>query len=478
MESAITDNEIDFSKANKRPQILAALAAAFSAFVMGTTFGWSSPVQPQLQQNSTLNTVVDQNSTWYIDLDDDQMSWVGSLINIGASVGAICGGYLMDRFGRVFVLMAVSIPFFTGWLFIVLAVDPLMLYVGRLLGGLAAGICCAVAPCYIGEISIPDIRGTVGYFFSTNIGLGILFTQILGLGLDWRFISGVCAITPLVLFALLYFVPESPYFLVKNNKIDKAAKSLQWLRGNLFNVEAELAQIKSRVIEDKTQQLNLRDFLRPWAYKPILIGIAVMVFQQFSGLNAALFYSVEILQVAGSNLDALVSAVVVIITLLIGNFLGAVVVGRLGRRPLFMISEAIACLSMCVLGSYFYILTNDPEAAKPLAWLPLTSLIVFISGIGMGLGPLPWIISSEVLPAKIRGQGSSIAALANFGLSFIVTKTFIDIQRAVTPAGAFWFYGGFCLLGILFALFLLPETKDKTSEQIEAFFVTPNHNVE
>lgn len=153
-------------------------------------------------------------------------------------------------------------------------------------------------------------------------------------------------------------------------------------------------------------------------------------------------------------------------------------VGRLGRRPLFMISEAIACLSMCVLGSYFYILTNDPEAAKPLAWLPLTSLIVFISGIGMGLGPLPWIISSEVLPAKIRGQGSSIAALANFGLSFIVTKTFIDIQRAVTPAGAFWFYGGFCLLGILFALFLLPETKDKTSEQIEAFFVTPNHNVE
>jgi SP family facilitated glucose transporter-like MFS transporter 8 len=97
--------------------------------------------------------------------------------------------------------------------------------------------------------------------------------------------------------------------------MDKATKSLQWLRGNLFNVEAELAQIKSRVIEDKTQQLNLRDFLRPWAYKPILIGIAVMVFQQFSGLNAALFYSVEILQVAGSNLDALVSAVVVIITL-------------------------------------------------------------------------------------------------------------------------------------------------------------------
>ena len=100
------------------------LIAAFSAFVMGATLGWSSPVQPQLQQNSTLNTVVDHNSTWYINLDDDQMSWVGSLINIGASAGAICGGYLMDRFGRVFILMAVSVPYFTGWLFIFLAVDP------------------------------------------------------------------------------------------------------------------------------------------------------------------------------------------------------------------------------------------------------------------------------------------------------------------------------------------------------------------
>lgn len=94
-----------------------------------------------------------------------------------------------------------------------------MLYIGRLLGGLAAGISCAVAPCYIGEIATPNVRGTVGFFFSTNIGLGILFTSLLGLGLDWRWISGLCAITPLVLFTILYPVPESPYFLVKNGEL-------------------------------------------------------------------------------------------------------------------------------------------------------------------------------------------------------------------------------------------------------------------
>ena len=137
---------------------------------MGAALGWSSPVQPQLQQNSTLNWVTDRSSTWFIYMDDDQISWVGSLINIGAMIGAVCGGFLMDRFGRAFTLMAVAVPYLVGWLLIALAIDPrncfytlftfisktnhlfllVMLYLGRVFGGLAAGVTCAVAPCYIG----------------------------------------------------------------------------------------------------------------------------------------------------------------------------------------------------------------------------------------------------------------------------------------------------------------------------------------
>lgn len=105
-------------------QLYVLLTAAFSAFVMGNTFGWSSPVQPQLQQNSTLNLITDVNSTWYIEMDDDQFSWVGSLINIGASIGALCSGFLIDRFGRSRTLMAMSVPYLIGWLLIALAVNP------------------------------------------------------------------------------------------------------------------------------------------------------------------------------------------------------------------------------------------------------------------------------------------------------------------------------------------------------------------
>lgn len=126
---------------------------------------------------------------------------------------------------------------------------------------------------------------------------------------------------------------------------------------------------------------------------------------------------------------------------------------------------------MFALGIFFYQI--DPESSQAITslnWLPLTSMMVFFAAIGFGLGPLPWLVSSEVLPAKFRGPGSSIVAFSNFAGSFIVTKTFVDLQRLMTHAGVFWFYAGISFVGILFALFLMPETKDRTSDQIQAYF--------
>lgn len=148
-------------------------------------------------------------------------------------------------------------------------------------------------------------------------------------------------------------------------------------------------------------------------------------------------------------------------------------VKRLNRRTLFITAEGLACLSMLALGAFFYCshLDNSP-AVDGLQWLPLTALIVFFAAVGLGLGPLPWLVSSEVLPAKFRGPGSSIVALTNFASSFIVTKTFVDMQRTMSHAGVFWFYSGISFTGMLFGLFVLPETKDQTSDQIQANFRT------
>ena len=152
------------------------------------------------------------------------------------------------------------------------------------------------------------------------------------------------------------------------------------------------------------------------------------------------------------------------------NFIAMLLVQRLRRRTLFLSSAAFTSLSVFMLGGYFYILNNDPATAATLGWLPLVSLIVFIASVAVGISPLAWVVSNEILPARFRGPGSSFAAFTAWMSSFIVTKTFVNVQSSLTTAGAFWIYGCFGAIGILFGIFVLPETKGKTPDEIQAIF--------
>jgi len=144
-------------------------------------------------------------------------------------------------------------------------------------------------------------------------------------------------------------------------------------------------------------------------------------------------------------------------------FTASQLVDRLGRRPLFLVSEVFTCVSVLVMGACFYIKAHDPQTSQWLGWLPLTCLVFFVASYAIGVGPLPWLISSEVLPAKFRGLGGSIVSITNWATSFIVSKTFVDLQRVVTTAGTFWLFGGFCAAGVLFGLLILYETKSNPS---------------
>ena len=157
---------------------------------------------------------------------------------------------------------------------------------------------------------------------------------------------------------------------------------------------------------------------------------------------------------------------------LIAALSSSILVERLGRKILFLVSEGLTCLSVVALGGYFYVLENDPETARKFGWVPLTLLIIFIAVFAAGVGPLPWLVAGEVMPARFKGPGSSIVAFTNWITSFIVTKVFIDMQRSLTNAGTFWVFGSLCFIGILFGIFILPETKGQTPEQIQSLFST------
>ena len=156
--------------------------------------------------------------------------------------------------------------------------------------------------------------------------------------------------------------------------------------------------------------------------------------------------------------------------IIVGVLSSAVLVRRFERRTLFVASSSLSLISLSVLGGYLFALERDPVLVQDLKWLPLCSLIVFISGVGIGLVPLSWLMANEVLPSKFRGPGYSIVCFVFYISGFTVTKTFIDLQRALGSAGSFWFYGGFCAVAVLFGIFVLPETKGKTPEEIQEIF--------
>ncbi|XP_046640468.1 facilitated trehalose transporter Tret1-like isoform X2 [Daphnia pulicaria] len=463
------NSQIDYKNASKGPQIKAAIAGAIGAFILGNIIGWSSPVQPQLQQNSTEIFNETSSSDWiaHIILDDNQMSWVGSLPNLGALFGALGAGFLMDKFGRRFVLMTMSLPYLFACLLLAAAANPGMLYAGRFIGGFAGGICSVVSPTYLREITMPTLRGILGMFFSTFVCSGILVTSLMG-WLNWRLISAISAIFPVILFAAMFFAPESPYYLIK-----AAQKALKRLRGIKYNIGPEINQLEVRLNKELAEKSSPSDLIKPWALKPLIIAVSLMIFQQLSGINAAVYNSVAIFESAGSTLDNLVCAILLNLDQLVVTVASSLLVERLGRRTLFVLSELTMCISLFGLGTFFYLKDNpetDPALVESLGWLPLVSLILFIGAFGIGAGPVPWLMAGELLPDKVKGPGVSIATFTNWFLAFVVTKTFVNIQSAITSAGAFWMFGVCCVIGSLFGLFILPETKGKTQEEIQSLF--------
>jgi len=460
---------LDFSKVPKGPQILAALAAVVGGFTLGNFLGFPSPCQPQLQN---LDGTADPKSMWYIALSDGEMSWVGALITLGSLFGGMTGGIFMDMLGRKTTLLVISVPYILGWLLMVLTVNTIMLYIGCFLGGLAGGISSVVSPSYVGEISTPVMQGVLGMFFQLSICSGILLSSVMALGIKWRLMAAILEIFPFLLLIAMIFVPESPYYLVKKGRRAEALQALRWLRGKEFDVEPELNKLEKSVEAEMATVTHASDLLKPWAYKPILTALGLMSFQQIIGINAALFNAVDIFTAAKSDLDGLVSAI-----LLNGIQLGMTVVSslmitRLGRRTLFATSQLICAISIVALGAFFYIQDTDPETAESIGWLPLASLMIYIGSFAIGSGPIPWIMTGEIVPRKVKSLGVSLATLTNWGFAFIVSKTFVNLRDAITTAGSFWLFGGMCALGFLFSVFLLPETKDKTPEEIQAFFGT------
>ena len=330
-----------------------------------------------------------------------------------------------------------------------------------------------VLPTYTCEISIPSIRGILGTFFHLSLVIGFLLCSVLGLeglGLSWRWITIICTTAPILFLVSVIFVPESPYYLLKKGRRNEAYKAMRRLRGAAYHMDPEFNLLETAVKMQMGQTSHITDLFQWWALKPCLVSVWLHVFQQISGPNAVFSYTVLIFSAAGSDSDPQLSAVICNIIRLVVAGLATCLVDLVGRRLLLVTSEAGMAIAMLALGTSFHLQDQDPNLYATLGWLPLFSLILFTVSFSIGLGPMTWMMTAEIVPRQVKGPAISIAAFINWSLAFIVTKTFDDMQTAMTAAGAYWLYGSFSALGFIFCLLFMPETKGKTYEEIQMFF--------
>ncbi|XP_067008006.2 facilitated trehalose transporter Tret1 [Anabrus simplex] len=448
------------SSQNLRNTLIAGAIAAVAALIGGSCMGWMSPSEAKLSE---------ENGTVLL-LTKAQLSWVGSLLALGSAVGPLAAGKVADRIGRKWSLIWLTVPFLLGWLLKGLA-EPCdsveMLYAARFIHGVANGVVFTALPMYSGEIAADSVRGALGSFLQLLITIGYIYEYAIGPYVPFWVLPVVSAVIPAVWAVAMFFMPDSPYYLISKGRDEEARSALKWLRGT-NDVDDEMNEMKEEVKESQLTETSLRDLItNKGNRKALIISMGLVAGQQLSGINAILFYSTTIFEKTHSSLSADVATIIIGVVMFLASCITPLVVDRLGRRPLFFISAIGMTLGQAVLGAYFYMSDEDESSVEDIGILPIISLIFYIIVYCPGFGALPWAVMGELFPSNVKANASSVTASFCWILAFFITKFFSDLADAIGMSYTFWMFGIFCIIAGLFVFFLLPETKGKSLLEIQ-----------
>lgn len=454
-------------------QVIVACCASLGYLTIGLVRGFSSPAIPSMTAVSP-ELVPDHSA----------ISWISAIPPFGAFLGSLASGPIMGALGRKGTLLVGAPLFVIAWLAIAFSPTPALLVLARASSGFCVGIVLPSAQVYVSECSHPRIRGRLGSLPALFMAAGILVAYIVGSFVSWFILALVSAAFPLVLMVLLIPLPESPAWLRNKKRHEEADRALEWLHLQPKTAQVELytvEQAPKAVAEPEAQEKSIRraksllrgpyspsELCRRAVLIPFALVIAILIFQQFSGIDTIIFYTVSIFKASGSTMDEYQSTIVVGVVQLVATVVSFFIIDKFGRKPLLLSSGVIMFLSMAVLGWYFYL--HDRGRAEGLGLVPLISQMVFIAGFSIGYSNVPFLLMGELLPSAQRSLLSSVAGAMNLGSMFLVIKTYPDTVTLIGSAGAFWLYSLFCLLSCFFVGFLLPETKGKSLEEIEAIF--------
>ncbi|KAK4877064.1 hypothetical protein RN001_009570 [Aquatica leii] len=450
------------SKTGKKlPQYIAALSVCLGSVATGAVLGWTSNVTEEMKAG-LFNDIA---------INDDHLGWIGSFATLGAMVMCFPIGIMCEKLGRKLAMLILTVPFMVGWLLIIFANSVGMIYAGRFITGMAGGAFCVSAPLYTSEIAENEIRGALGSYFQLLLTVGIVFAYIIAFVASVKVYTIILAILPLVFFLVFLFQPETPVYRMKQKREEDARAALIRLRGSDYDVDAELQEIKANLEAEEKNKRSFTEVIKTRSAKvAAIVCFSLMFFQQASGINAVIFYTGSIFKSAGSTLNPKVATIIVGVIQCIATFISSLIVDRLGRRILLLLSDFFMVLSGCVLGIFFSLKDRnlvDDDTITSLGFLPVLALSVFIIVFSLGFGPIPWMISSELFPTEIKSIASSAAGTFNWFMAFLITKFYLNLQNAVGGDVTFYIFSAISLAGTIFTFFVVPETKGKSLEQIQ-----------
>lgn len=398
---------------------------------------------------------------------------VVSSVLVGSLLGAIIGGSLADRLGRRKLLIVTAIVFALGAIGASLSPETTWLIGARVVAGVAIGIASFVSPLYISEIAPVAIRGKLVSINQVALTSGIVISYLVDYALAgsqaWRWMFAM-AVVPAAAFGIgLMFIPDSPRWLAARGHADQAKAVLNRIR-TPDKVAGELTEIQTSV---KQQKGSWSELFSPLLRMAMIVGVGLAIAQQITGINTVIYYAPIIFKFAGlsSASAAILASVGVGVVNVALTIVAMQLIDRVGRRPLLLISLAGMTLSLGMLGLAFAL----PQLAGSLGWIAVASLMVYVGSFAVGLGPVFWLVLSEIYPLAIRGRAMSVGTIANWGTNLIVALSFLTLTQMMGKAETFWLFGVISIAAWLFAYFLVPETKGKTLEQIEAHWRAGKH---
>ena len=401
-------------------------------------------------------------------LDNLQAGWAASCALVGCILGACVAGTLADHLGRRKVLLVSAVLFAVSAAGSAVPRNLTELVIARILGGIGIGIASMTSPLYIAEVSPARMRGRLVSVNQFAIIFGMLVVYFVNarvarmgddawnVAVGWRWMFGSGILPAVVFLALLFFVPESPRWLIKQDRPDEALAILARVGGSQ-EAPLEVARIQEAITHEGG---SFADLFRPGMRLPLAIGVVLAILQQVTGINTVLYYAPEIFKKAGLMTTAAMDFTVLVgVVNLVFTIVAIGVVDLLGRKPLLLIASAGMGISLFVLGTAL----NQRKLEGP--WV-VGSVLVYVAAFAIAMGPVVWVVMSEIFPTRIRGRAMSVATVCLWISCFLVSQFFLVMLQKLSGY-AFFVYGGMCVVAFVFVLACVPETKGKSLEEIE-----------